>query len=132
MSYRLFHRWLDEGTTSLSENAPDKICDPLFQSVVKSRKTNQFSELCRTFPTDSEDILLAYAQSASLLYYIQSEYGNRALSNIVAALPAGAECDNLITRSMGISLDTLNREWLLQQGLGRSSPEFGDIAGSWW
>jgi hypothetical protein len=32
---------------------------------------------------------------------------------MVAALAAGAECDNLISRSMGISLDTLNEEWLL-------------------
>jgi hypothetical protein len=60
--------------------------------------------------------LLAYAQSASLVKYIQSEYGNRALSHMVAALAAGAECDNLITRSLGTSLDTLNEEWLLQQG----------------
>jgi hypothetical protein len=72
MSYQLVHRWLDEGTTPVSENASNKICDPLFQAVVKSGKTNPFSEFCQTLSPDSEGILLAYAQSPSLLYYIQS------------------------------------------------------------
>ena len=115
-AYGSVPRWFDEGLASLSESAPNGDYDALVQEAVNSGETIPFSDLCRTFPPDSQGTLLAYAQSASLVKYIQSEYGNRALSHMVAALADGAECDNVITRSLGISLDTLNQEWLFQQG----------------
>jgi hypothetical protein len=74
--------------------------------------TIPLDELCRTFDNDSRSAILAYAQSVSLVHYIQDVYGNNALNQMIRAVADGADCQTITTRVLGLTLEELNQQWL--------------------
>jgi hypothetical protein len=111
-AYETAPRWFDEGMATLIDGAPNSNLEMRLDEAVAQGETLDFAELCYTFPTDEEQALLAYAQSAALLRYIQSEYGTETLKRMIAEMAAGADCQSMVLRTMGISLSELNEEWL--------------------
>jgi hypothetical protein len=126
LSHYLFYRavglgydtapvWLDEGLASLLQDPPNPNYELILQEAVAAGTMIPFADLCRSFPADSQRVLLAYAQSASLVAYLQTTYGNRVLSEMVQALADGADCQTVVSRVLDMSLAELNQEWLEQQ-----------------
>ena len=104
--------WFDEGLAGIMEANPDPDEQLLLEEAVAAGTTIPFAQLCVAFPSDGRQALLAYAQSASLMRYIQTDYGNSVLNQMVVALADGADCDSVTTRALGISLARLNQNWL--------------------
>jgi hypothetical protein len=105
-------RWFDEGLASYMEAAPNPNEAIILQEAVAGGTTIPFVQLCAAFPADTEQAVLAYVQSVSLINYIQSEYGNAALNQMVQALADGADCQSLTDRVLDRSLTDLNQSWL--------------------
>lgn len=114
-NYENVPRWFDEGLATIVEDSPDGGQDALLQQAIATQSTLPMIELCRTFPASEGEARLAYAQSASLVRYIQQEYGNRALRELVKAFADGAECDSGVRRVLDLSLEELERTWLTEQ-----------------
>ena len=56
--------------------------------------------------------MLAYAQSASFVQFIQARYGNQSLRDLLAAYNDGADCASAVERVLPTTLDQLNQTWL--------------------
>lgn len=104
--------WFNEGMATLVEATPNPSYAGVLATAVASSSAIPFTNLCHAFPTAPADVVLAYAQSASLVQYIQTRYGAHSLRNMVAAFADGADCEDAVTHSIGKPLSDLNREWL--------------------
>jgi hypothetical protein len=105
--------WFDEGLATVLEPSSNGNFDSLVQRAIEEQRTIPLPELCRSFPIDEE--LLAYAESASVIRYIQAQYGNGAVSQMVFALADGADCRSMVQRTLGLNLEELYEEWLANQ-----------------
>jgi hypothetical protein len=112
--------WFNEGLATFMEAKVDPRLEATLHGAVVAGTTIDFAELCETFPTTEERALLAYAQSASLIRYIQAHYGTQKLSDMVGRLIDGADCNSVVNRSLSISLAELQRSWLHGQPGARS------------
>ena len=104
--------WFEEGIATLVETVPDPTYDFLLEEAVAAQDTISFSSLCGSFPVEQDRANLAYAQSVSLIRFIQDRYGNQALSDMVRAFADGAGCETGVQRVLDTSLDQLNADWL--------------------
>ncbi|MDX1662821.1 MAG: peptidase MA family metallohydrolase [Candidatus Promineifilaceae bacterium] len=105
-------RWFDEGLATLFEMAPDPNYPLLVDEAILAGETIPFAELCETFPGEEAHVRLAYAQSVSLVRYLQAEYGNQVLSEMIRAFADGADCHSAVERVLDLSLEELNARWL--------------------
>lgn len=130
-SYANRPRWLDEGLATFFEATTDPNYALLLQQAVNNQQTLPFAQLCAAFPTEAEPAILAYAQSVSLIRYIQAEFGNRKLSDLIQAYSNGASCDSGLRQVLGISLETLSGRWLEQQQTISPAGRFWQVNGLW-
>lgn len=130
-AYSSLPRWFDEGLARLMEANPDPNEQLILGEAVSNGATIPFVQLCAAFPLDGRGAVLAYAQSASLMNYIQTEYGSRALSQMVQALADGADCESVTTRVLTISLAQLNQNWLQSFNPQPSLAEFWQSSSIW-
>ena len=131
-SYANLPRWLDEGLATFFEATADPNYALLLQQAVNDQQTLPFAQLCATFPTEAQPAILAYAQSLSLIRYIQAEFGNRKLSELIMAYQDGASCDSGVRQALGISLATLSGRWLEQQQTVSPAGRFWQVNGLWF
>ncbi|MGH2538348.1 MAG: peptidase MA family metallohydrolase [Candidatus Promineifilaceae bacterium] len=124
-------RWLDEGLASLFDGQANGTYAAVLEEAAAAGATLPFSQLCRAFPAGSDQALLAYAQSESLVHFIKAEYGNQALTSMVAALADGADCEGVSRRALGVSLAELNETWLGQIAPQPSLARFWREAAVW-
>lgn len=113
--YDALPAWFNEGLATLVEMAPTPTYEAILERAVAEQGTIPFAELCRAFPAANDRVLLAYAQSASLIRYVQTQYGDSALRQMVAAFADGADCETAVQRTLNLSLAELNRDWLRSQ-----------------
>ena len=130
-NYDQIPRWFNEGLATYMEASPNPNYDLLLAEAVNGRNTLSLAELCATFPSREEQALLAYAQSVSVIRYIQAQYGNQAVRGLVSAFADGADCQSGVQRWLGLTLDELNRDWL--RSLEPRSPlaQFWQESGLW-
>ncbi len=103
--------WLNEGFASQMEIYSLPEYDLVLERAYGDRDLIPFLHLCQAFPTDPELALLAYAQSDALVEYIQREYGLPGLQSLIYAYDQGVSCERGVEMALGITLDTLDKEW---------------------
>jgi hypothetical protein len=111
-SYQQVPTWLNEGLASLVEIVSRPAYEAVLATAVANQSTITFNELCASFPTGDQQTLLAYAQSVSFVQYVQAQYGNQALRDLIGAYGDGADCESGITRALPTTLNQLNQMWL--------------------
>jgi hypothetical protein len=129
--YPAVPRWLDEGLATTFEVEDNGSYAAVLENALAAGETIPFHELCGSFPESGDQTLLAYAQSVSLVRYVQTEYGNQAIAEMVRAVADGADCLTVTGRVLGLSLTELNRDWLRQlapqSGLGNAWRRAGPL-----
>jgi hypothetical protein len=130
-AYPNLPRWFDEGLAAIMEHSPDPNEQLILEEAAANGTTIPFAQLCAAFPADGRQAVLAYAQSASLMNYIQTEYGRSALNQMVQALADGADCESVTTRVLTISLAQLNQNWLQLLNPQPSLTNFWQSSGIW-
>jgi hypothetical protein len=112
VNYANVPRWFEEGLATSFEMSPDPSYDLILQEAIAAQETIPFTQLCEVFPAEEMRARLAYAQSYSLIRFIQTEYGNRALSEMVRLFGDGADCYSGVRRALGMTLGELEDVWL--------------------
>ena len=124
--------WLNEGVASLVELSPRPTYETVLATAVANQTTIPFHQLCDALPTGDQQILLAYAQSQSLVHYIQAEYGTQKLRDLLATYADGADCQSGTERSLSLSLAELNQAWLRDQQPRSPLTQFLQENGLWF
>ncbi len=124
--------WLNEGVASLVELSPRPAYETVLATAVANQTTIPFHQLCDALPTGDQQILLAYAQSQSLVHYIRAEYGTQKLRDLLATYADGADCQSGTERSLSLSLAELNQAWLRDQQPRSPLSQFLQENGLWF
>ncbi|HHS96809.1 MAG TPA: hypothetical protein ENK08_02765 [Chloroflexi bacterium] len=109
--YRFVPAWLDEGLATANELSPDPLLEATLEEARSQGRLIPLHELCAPFPADPDTALLSYAESASLVQYVQRRYGNEGIRALLNAYADGAGCEGGILQALGISLRQLELAW---------------------
>jgi hypothetical protein len=109
-------KWLDEGICQwVSDGIGELFASRNFtglDAAIMSGRIIPFKKLSKYFPPDEAGLMLAYEQSKSLIGYIERQYGNSAILNLLGRLKNGYTVDQAIKESLGISFERLETQWL--------------------
>jgi len=119
-AYEHLPPWLSEGLAVASEQVADPDEALVLEQALWNDQLLPLDLLCQSFPYGNEQSHLAYAQSASLVGFIQENYGYSAIDALLAAYGDGLSCQGGVRRALGISLSRLESEW--RESLGTRPP----------
>lgn len=103
--------WLDEGIATTAELQPDPVYTDALNTAVKNEALLQLDSLCSTFSVDASRSILSYAQSASIVRYIQDRWGPAKIRDLLNAYHDGASCQGGVQRELNLSLAELQTAW---------------------
>jgi len=109
--YQNIPAWLNEGLATITELTPNSDYDTTLQQAAAEHRLIPLTNLCRDFPHDASGALLAYAEAASFTQYLLHRYGRSPVHALLAAYTDGMDCNTGAERTLGKSLDALDREW---------------------
>jgi hypothetical protein len=112
-------RWLEEGVAQwASDGVADLLEEPrtaVLTDAILSGKALPLAKLTDDFPADDRALILAYAQSRSLVTYIADNYGADKLIKILRLLSEGSGIEESIHRSLTVSIRDLEQQWISSQ-----------------
>ncbi len=123
--------WFNEGLASLVEPNPNPNYALVLETAVANQSTIPFAQLCQRFPQAEDQAVLAYAQSLSLLEFIQDRYGNSGIQQLIAAYANGGDCDSGVEQALEISMLELEQGWLQSQQVRSPMAQFFLENGVW-
>jgi hypothetical protein len=130
-NYENLPAWFNEGLASLIESNPNPNYELVLETAVARQDTISFNQLCERFPLTEEQAVLAYAQSLSLLEFIQDKYGNSGIQQLIVAYANGGDCDSGVTQALGVNMAELEQAWLRSQQVRSPLAQFFIESGVW-
>jgi len=103
--------WLSEGLASLAEQYTLPEYWQILQAAYQDETLIPLSDLCSTFPTESDRASLAYAEADSITRYIYQTYGKFGLHSLVDAYIVGHSCETGVSMALNIPLNQLEADW---------------------
>ena len=110
-SYSNAPTWLLEGLATQSELYANADFEREFSNAQKAGTLIPFGDLCFGFSNDAKLATLAYAQSSSLVAYIQRTYGNQVFLTLLQNAANGLDCEQNVKSAFGITLQQLELDW---------------------
>jgi hypothetical protein len=109
-------KWLDEGvcqwvSDGIGEIFVNKGWSGLDAAVMAGRII-PLRQLTDYFPRDGAALILAYEQSKSLINYVDRQYGDQAIMEMLDFLKNGATPETALLNSLAISSRQLENQWL--------------------
>jgi hypothetical protein len=111
-NYRLVPAWLNEGLAVVHQAQPNPNYPALLKDAALAGQLYKLESLCSAFPTDPAEAELAYAESESVMRYFREQYGNSKIQELLRAYADGLGCEAGVQKTLGISLATLESNWL--------------------
>lgn len=109
--YQYLPYWLNEGIASQMELFPNPEYDDVLEKAHEGNHLIPISQLCYSFPSDGELVVLAYAESSSLLSFIKREHGITGVRALISAYNQGVSCDRGVEIALGQNLNALEASW---------------------
>ena len=109
--YQNLPAWLREGAATLAETYPNADYERVLTGAGAENRLIPIKELCASFPTDSGQAFLAYAESQSFVNYLHDTYGSSGLLSLVTSYADGLDCERGAERAFGASLSNLEQKW---------------------
>jgi hypothetical protein len=103
--------WLNEGIATLAEINPTADYGIVLQDASNRNALIPLVDLCASFPADSAQAFLAYAEARSFTTYLRDTYGAPALLSLARTYTEGVDCENGAQRALGVSLSQLDMDW---------------------
>lgn len=103
--------WLSEGLSTLQEQAPDPEYRLALEEAAEADRLLPFETLCSAAPFSGEQARLAYAQSASMVRYLNDIYGVGATAALLDTYHEPVSCLGGIERVFRRSPAQLETEW---------------------
>lgn len=117
-------RWLDEGLAVYMSGELDAGWRGYRAEVANSAQANQLmtlQTLSSSFPADSAQAGLAYAQSGSVVEFIIQRYGEDAMAELLDIFSEGALYDEALEQALGVDTWELDSAW--RESLGAPALE---------
>jgi len=109
--YQNLPSWLNEGLASTIELFPNPDYPLLLEIAYEEEVLLSIADLCQSFPTDANSFQLAYAESASFVWYLQGEFGISGMETLLSAYANGIDCNRGVEVSYEKNLQELERGW---------------------
>jgi hypothetical protein len=103
--------WFNEGMASLVELFSNPHYQDLLGSAYEAGELIPISSLCYVFPSDSEKVLLAYAESESFTRFLYDRFGVDGLNRLMAAYASEMDCIQGIEVALGSDIAELEGNW---------------------
>jgi hypothetical protein len=103
--------WLNEGLAVVSSQVPDPDEELLLGRALRSGQLPSLESLCYSFPRQDDQVRLAYAQSGSVVRFIQENYGRSAVGRLVDLYGDGLSCRRGVRDALDVSLESLEKQW---------------------
>ncbi len=107
-------KWLDEGISQWVSGGLADIVMADFSRMDRAVVTGRlipFRYLSRVFPGENEALMLAYAQSKSLVEYMADESGPDGIQALLNSLKGGEDIESAVKGTFLISFDELEKNW---------------------
>ena len=112
-------RWLDEGVAQwISDGVAELLVAPqksLLEQALLADTTIPIEKLADGFPRGRKNLLLAYEQSRSIIFFIIAQYGEQKIFEILNSLKGGTDIYATIDGSLSLSITELENQWLAHQ-----------------
>ena len=108
--------WLDEGLAEYGNLDPGVEYDRALAYGVFTRRLKPLWFLNR-FTGDPNDIIIAYGQSRSVVFYLINVYGRDKMPLLMQAIRETRDIDQALLKVYGFNQHGLDSEWRLQIGL---------------
>lgn len=115
-------RWLDEGLAMWAEGELEAEYRLALSQAVRTNKLLSLRSLASNFPADSRQATLAYAQSYSVVVFIQDAFGREKIGELLAVFKEGSTDDSALQRVLGVTVEELDRRWRASQGIADAAP----------
>jgi hypothetical protein len=109
--YQNIPAWLREGMATLAELYPNADYDRALADAVSADRLISLKNLCISFPADTGQAFLAYAEARSFTNYLHGTYGSTGLLNLAASYADGMDCERGPESTFGVSLSSLEIQW---------------------
>ncbi|MGH2460256.1 MAG: peptidase MA family metallohydrolase [Chloroflexota bacterium] len=115
--------WLDEGMAVVAEGSLDPSFQQALDSAAQSHTLMSIQSISGNFPESTAGATLAYAESASIVAYLDRSYGPTKLAALIAAFRQGETTDQAFQQAIGMSPLAFQRSWeaSLQSASGPAS-----------
>ena len=110
--YRKAPAWLLEGLATYAETYPNPEWDRLLTDAANNGNLLPFNMICQSFPVQAEQASIAYAQSLSMIKYLQQNYGSMIFEKLLTLSKTGLSCDQLVLKTTNLNLKKLTSNWL--------------------
>lgn len=110
-------RWLDEGLAMWAEGELEVEYRNALAQAVRTNRLLSLRGLASNFPADSRQATLAYAQSYSVVVFIQDAFGREKIGELLAAFKEGSTDDAALQSVLGVDVEELDRRWRAGQGV---------------
>jgi hypothetical protein len=107
-------RWLDEGLAVYMSGEMDAAWRGYHAEVSINAKANKLmtlQTLSSSFPADSDQASLAYAQSGSVVEFIIQHYGKDDMARLLDIFSKGALYDEALEQALGVNTWELDNAW---------------------
>jgi hypothetical protein len=109
--YEMIPAWLREGMATLAEIYPNPDYDRVLGDAANSGDLIPLQDLCGSFPADTGQAFLAYAESRSFTNYLYETYGSSGLLKLASSYTDGVDCERGAELALGMSLSNLESRW---------------------
>jgi len=109
--YKNLPAWLREGMATLAEVYPNTEYERVLLDASANDQLIPLKSLCTSFPSDTGQAFLAYAESRSFVDYLHESYGSSGLANLMASYADGLGCEHGTERALGVTLSNLEGQW---------------------
>jgi hypothetical protein len=103
--------WLDEGLAMVAEGDPETTSVQALQAAVQSHHLLSILSISGNLPEATDQAVLAYAESDSIIRYFLQTYGNGKLHTLIGEFRQGATSDEAFQQAIGLSTVQFQQAW---------------------
>jgi hypothetical protein len=109
--YNSLPLWLDEGLAVRSEGLLDPRYSSYLSEAIASGSLISVQSLSSPFSAYSDEAVLSYAQSYSLVDFLITSYGQEKMSQLLTTFREGSGYDQALEAVYGFDMDGLDSLW---------------------
>ncbi|MFN2483913.1 MAG: peptidase MA family metallohydrolase [Candidatus Limnocylindria bacterium] len=110
-------RWLNEGLAVWSEEQGATDENAFVRDAASDGRLVGFDAIVEQFPTGSDEVDVAYSQSAAFMDYIITTYGRDSIARICTAYRSGSTDAEALEEATGTPLDEIIAAWFSEFGM---------------
>jgi len=112
---QLLPAWLNEGLSEYANPFPSSIFKDELIHAIRGDRLLPLTSLVQP-PGKPRDVILFYAQSASVVRYLLETFGTTKFQNLIRNLNAGQPIDSALMETYQFDTSTLDSKWRIKQG----------------